>query len=221
MNDLKEILLNNNYPLDIIDHEFDKFNKYKQLNVDKQINPNEKIKYLSLPYINDKSEIIGRKIQNLVKDYFINIKLRVAFKAPATISSHFPFKDYIDDPKKRSGVVYHLKCKTCNEDYIGKTIRICNTRLIEHEITQKSSHVHQHHIQPGHEIDFDNVIILDRADNDLKLTYKEMLYIRKFKPTLNKQEDLYTLIIRNVQQDNSTTRDIQKYLNKKTSKSNN
>ena len=32
---------------------------------------------------------------------------------------------------------------------------------------------------PGHEIDFENVEILDHADNSLKLSYKEMLYIRK------------------------------------------
>ena len=42
-----------------------------------------------------------------------------------------------------------------------------------------------------------------------------MLYIRKLKPTLNKQveSELFTLIIRNVQLDNSITRDAQKYLN--------
>jgi hypothetical protein len=47
-----------------------KFEKYKMLNVDKIPNPNEKIKYLSIPFINDKSEIIGRKIQEAVKRAF-------------------------------------------------------------------------------------------------------------------------------------------------------
>ena len=44
-----------------------------------------------------------------------------------------------------------------------------------------------------------------------------MLYIRKLKPTLNKQieSELFTLIIRNVQLENSVTRDVQKHLNKK------
>ena len=53
------------------------------LNVDKIPNPNEKIKYLSIPFINDKSEIIGRKIQEAVNEHFTNINLRVAFKSPA------------------------------------------------------------------------------------------------------------------------------------------
>ena len=70
---------------------------------------------------------------------------------------------------------------------------------------------YQHHIQEGHEMDFDNVKILDRASNDLKLQYKEMLYIRKLNPSLNKQtnSELFTLIIRNIQQENSITRDFQ------------
>jgi hypothetical protein len=70
------------------------------LNVDKIPNPNEKIKYLSIPFINDKSEIIGRKIQEAVNEHFTNINLRVAFKSPATLGSHFPFKDKVIDPSK-------------------------------------------------------------------------------------------------------------------------
>ena len=68
--------------------------------------------------------------------------------------------------------------------------------------------------------DFDNVEIIDRADTIRKLEYKEMLYIRKLKPQLNKQieSELFTLIIRNVQLENSITRDFQKNLNKNKNK---
>ena len=97
MEELRELLIKNNYPQQVIDKEFDKFEKYKMLNVDKIPNPNEKIKYLSIPFINDKSEIIGRKIQEAVKEHFTNINLRVAFKSPATLGSHFPFKDKVTD----------------------------------------------------------------------------------------------------------------------------
>ena len=76
--------------------------------------------------------------------------------------------------------------------------------------------VSQHNILDGHEIDFEGVEILDTASIALKLQYKEMLYIRKLKPTLNKQveSELFCLIIQNVQQTDSVTRDIQKYLKK-------
>jgi hypothetical protein len=219
MEELRELLIKNNYPQQVIDKEFEKFEKYKMLNVDKIPNPNEKIKYLSIPFINDKSEIIGRKIQEAVKEHFTNINLRVAFKSPATLGSHFPFKDKVIDPSKLSMVVYHLKCKNCKADYIGQTKRICDVRMKDHQ-TDKNSHVYEHHNIPGHEIDFENVEILDRADTIRKLEYKEMLYIRKYKPTINKQTEgeLFTLIIRNVKLESSIERDIQKYLKKPNNK---
>ena len=78
------------------------------------------------------------------------------------------------------------------------------------------SHDIEHHNLPGHEIYFENVEILDRSDTTKKFELKEMLYIRKFKPTLNKQleSELFTLIIRNVKLEISLTRDSQKYLTK-------
>ena len=65
---------------------------------------------------------------------------------------------------------------------------------------------------PGYEIDFENVEILDRADTTRKLEYKEILFIRKLKPTINKQTEgeLFTLIMRNVKLESSMERDIQK-----------
>ena len=171
---------------------------------------------MSLPYVNDKSEIVARKIKNIVKEHFQKIHLRIAFKAPAELGDHFPFKDKVNDPSKLSGVVYHLKCKNCPDSYIGMTTRACSIRMDEHKKDNKS-HVFQHNVLEGHEIDFDNVQIIDRANTELKLQYKEMLYIRKLAPTLNKQlnSELFTLIIRNVQLENSITRDIQKYVKNK------
>ena len=78
-------------------------------------------------------------------------------------------------------------------------------------MSDPNSHVYQHEKETGHKMDFDNIKILDRASNDLKLQYKEMLYIRK----LNQMNsELFSLIIRNVKQDDSITKDIQKYLKK-------
>jgi hypothetical protein len=55
--------------------------------------------------------------------------------------------------------------------------------------TDKNSHVFENHNIPGHEIDFENVVILDRADTVRKLESKEMPYIRKLKQTINKQTE--------------------------------
>jgi len=71
---------------------------------DKLIDEGMKTKYLSLPYINDKSEIISRNHKKLVKQYYPKINLRVAFKSPAQLDDHFPFKDQVIDPNKQSNV---------------------------------------------------------------------------------------------------------------------
>ena len=110
-------------------------------------------------------------------------------------------------------MVYQINCKNCEASYIGKTERICNIRFEEHKKDANSA-LFRHKLETNHEIDFEEPKILDRASNDLKLQYKEMLYIRKLKPSLNTQEnsELFTLIIRNAQLKTSITRDIGKYV---------
>ena len=44
MEDLRNLLIDNNYPPHIVDNEFKRFEKYKQLNVERSPNPDEKIK---------------------------------------------------------------------------------------------------------------------------------------------------------------------------------
>jgi len=126
--------------------------------------------------------------------------MQVVFKAPRVLGDRFSFKNRPKDIEKQSLVVYHIRCKggtdsegrriECNEDYIGKTERILHFRLREHRGEASASNesaVHKHQEETGHEIDFENVEILDRADNDFKLQYKELMHIDKRKPTLNQQ----------------------------------
>ena len=102
----------------------------------------------------------------------------------------FPFKDKPDNIKSQSLDVYHLKCNNCEANYIGKSKRILNLRINEHEDENKevlsalAAHTKEN---KGHSIDHDNIKILDRASNDQKLVWKEMLHIRKLKPSLNSQ----------------------------------
>jgi predicted GIY-YIG superfamily endonuclease len=156
-------------------------------------------------------------MSKLVSENFSDTKLIVAFKPPSDLGKQFPFKDKVD---QETLVVYHIKCKNCNANYIGKTLRNINKRISEHQTrdTAISRHAEEH----NHEFDFENVEIIDKADNNRQLELKEMLHIRKHRPTLNTQEnsELFTLIIRNVQKANDITCDRQRYVNKKTSKIN-
>ena len=117
---------------------------------------------------------------------FPTIDLRVVYVAPTDLSKQFKFKDTVDEIEKQSLVVYYIKCKDCNADYIGKTERLLFHRIKEHK-TQKTSSIYQHQLSTGHTIDYDNVQILDRADSDRKLQLKEVMHIDKRKPSLNIQ----------------------------------
>ena len=74
-----------------------------------------------MPYLNEKSEIIGKRLTEFVNDYFDKVNLRVAFRAKAQLRDLFPFKDKVTDPRQQSKVEYHIKCKDCDYDYIGET----------------------------------------------------------------------------------------------------
>jgi hypothetical protein len=167
------------------------FAKYIEKPKDNEI----KTKYLSIPHINDKSEEIAIKLKNLIRDFYPQVNLRVAFKSPAQLGDHFPFKYRVIDPSRQALVVYHVKCNECDEDYIGMSIRILNQRVFEHN-NDPDSHVLKHQKIKGHKMDFDNIRILDKASNQLKLQYKEMLYIRKMNPSINMQmnSSLFSLI---------------------------
>ncbi len=76
---------------------------------------------------------------------------------------------------------------TTTAEYIGKTERILAHRIKEHAKSTTSA-CYQHAIEnPTHQMDYDNIRIIDRASNDFKVRMKELLHILHTKPELNKQ----------------------------------
>ena len=153
---------------------------------------------MKLPYSGPNCENFSEKLKKLVEKNYNSVKLRVAFTAPSDLSKHFKFKDKITEVEKQSLVVYHIKCKECKENYIGKTERILSYRIKEHQSPKKDkkgnyeSSVYAHHAKTGHVIDWEGIEILDRADSDPKLRVKEILHIDKKKPSLNIQVNSQT-----------------------------
>ncbi|CAF0735031.1 unnamed protein product [Brachionus calyciflorus] len=102
-----------------------------------------------------------------------------------------PVKIYVLDHnikknEDKSLVVYNIKCKNCEANYIGKCKRILSYRISEHKKSSESSCC-QHESNTRHTMDYDNIEIIDKADTDMKLRIKELLHILKRKPSLNKQ----------------------------------
>ena len=87
----------------------------------------------------------------------------------------------------QAGVIYKIECKTCKQFYIGKSKRILQHRINEHNHPDKDSAIQSHKSETGHEIDASDIVILDRANCEYKLLLKEPMNINKLKPELNVQ----------------------------------
>ena len=84
----------------------------------------------------------------------------------------------------------------CLESYIGETERSLKKRFQEHKRpSSTSSEVSKHiHIEsPGHQVDIEEVQILDREPRYFERGVKEAIYIRANKPSLNKDGGRYKL----------------------------
>ena len=74
-------------------------------------------------------------------------------------------KDKIPAEKKK-GVVYEVKCKDCQESYVGETLRSMTVRLKEHERHTKNSRIDlsavaEHARMNNHEIDWSDARIVN------------------------------------------------------------
>lgn len=204
MRKLRAILEKNDYPSNVIDAEFAKFMKSKSnrtplQNVQQQV-PTVK-RFLVLPYVHKKAEKFADELKQLVNVNYPQVDFNIAFQTPSNIEQLFPFKDNVKKAEDRSLVVYRIECKQCGAAYIGKTERILYHRIREHKNGTESSCKQHEMNNEGHLMDYENVKIIDKADNDHKLRVKELLHIVKEKPELNKQlnsqssHELRTLIV--------------------------
>ena len=195
---LRATLRKNEYPEQIIEKEISKFITNRQSReatkepVTESQDPNNQIpkqkKFIVLPYTNPKAGNFAQRLTTRFNNTFEQVDLKIAFKAPSEIGKLFPFKDNIKEKRLKSLVVYKITCETCNQSYIGKTERILEHRIKEHNNPNKDSAIQTHKKEnPTHRINAENVEIIDRADNNFKLMVKEMLQINKLKPQLNTQ----------------------------------
>ena len=135
----------------------------------------------------------------LVNKYFPQIEYNLMFKTPRSIKNFFSFKDK-KEHDLRSKIVYKIKWRDCDSFCIGKTVRHLKTRLNEHKQCQtgnKQPSVSDNANSLGHEIDWNNVEIIDEAKTDKQLLLKEMLHINILEPKMIKQlnSELFCIII--------------------------
>jgi len=180
------IFNNINKRLKYLSHKSSNNNNKKCAQDNEQDNVEKKGGFIRVPFINSATRSfinIARK-NNLNTIFTINNKLTNFIKTG---------KDNIER-MKHSGVVYKISCNNCDATYVGQTKRQLNTRVKEHKLDIKKttgppSVISQHRLTNNHDFKWDDIDILDKERKYHNRLVSEMIYIKKQKNSINKQND--------------------------------
>ena len=141
-----------------------------------------------MPYVRGVSEQIRRVLGNydipsFFKPYNTIRQLLVRPKDPV-------------DKERVVGPVYHIKCDTCGEDYVGETGCSLKTRFDQHrrpssKSSEVSRHLHSH--SPPHSISLADTKVLNVDLRWYERGVKEAIHIKTGRPSLNKDGGRVTL----------------------------
>ena len=124
----------------------------------------------------------------LIKRYCNDLDIKLVFSS-FKIGNMFGVKDPIPGGL-RLRVVYKFACAGCNACYVGETARHFSTRVREHLVSDRASHVFKHLQNSEHcraLCSADCFHILDHASMSFQLKIKEAIHIQREKPSLNQQ----------------------------------
>ena len=141
--------------------------------------------FVTIPYIEGLSEKLRRA--------FRTAGVSTTFKPQNTLRSALVAPKDRTEPFKQSGIVYQIACADCDASYIGESARKLEKRLSEHKSTAGSSKsaVREHVVRSkGHQIDWENVKVLEREQKEFSRRVLEAIQIRTQKPRLNRDQGL-------------------------------
>ena len=192
---LKKLFIKNGYPSKFVDKCIFKFMNKKFAPISTVLTVPKKELNIILPYLGKNSLILKT---NLTKTFSKNLrfcKVRVIFKTASTLKSYFRFKNVVPEVL-RSCQIYKFTCGRCNASYIGKTFRHMKVRISEHQGVSPrtgkrvkgtmSTSVRDHMLFCDHSVSYHDFSVLGRESSHYLLETKESLFIKRDKPTLNK-----------------------------------
>ena len=122
-------------------------------------------------------------------------KVKIVFKTSNRLKNYFNFKYVVPEPL-RSCQIYNFTCGSCNASYIGKTFRHMKVRVSDHQGVSPrtgkhlkgtlSTSVRDHMLDCNHVVAWDDFKVLGRESNHWLLEIKESLFIKRDRPSLNK-----------------------------------
>ena len=171
-------------------------NKLSKNSTPKENSNKESTTYHKLQYIGDISVRTKKKIGELCKRFGKNTDIN-AVLTPFKIGSLISSRDRLPNAL-RSFVVYKFTCAGCQSCYIGETRCHLATRIKEHLVTDKKSHIMKHLL--GNKTckklcDESCFQIIDYASSRFRLKIKEALHINWQKPDLNQQKEHVNITI--------------------------
>ena len=168
------------YPPYLIDKQIKLFlnNKLSENDAPKENSNKKKLTTHKLPYIGDISVRTNKKIGELCKRFSKKTDVNIV-STPFKIGCLFSSKDRLPNAL-RSFVVYKFTCAGCQSCYIGETRRHLTTRMKEHLVTDKKSHIMKHLL--GNKTckslcDEGCFQVIDYASTPFRLKVKEALHI--------------------------------------------
>jgi len=161
----------------------DKKAKSGETKSDCEDTPNKRV-FVTLPFVGGVSERLRRA--------FNSAGVTTSFKPQGTLRRSLVAPKDKTEKEKLSGVVYGVKCSDCDSQYIGESGRKLEKRITEHKSKAASSKsaIREHVVNSGHQIDWDNIKVLDREPKEFPRRVREAIYIKKEGPRLNRDKGL-------------------------------
>ena len=159
--------------------------KSKKIPHPKKSSGQRSLGHVTIPYVQGISEAISRKIRKA------GVSAHV--RPINTIRQQLVRPKDKEKPENKCGIVYEIPCKNCDAKYVGETERALKKRITEHK--RPSSPVGSHLKHHGHELDQENIKIVDREDRWFERGVREAIHIRSRSPSLNRDQGRHQLPI--------------------------
>ena len=161
----------------------------------------KEVHIISLPYKREKEQNIMKPLNNTLSNVLPDGHGTKIVYTGKKLGSFFSMND---ETKKQHqhDFIYYIECpeSTCSENEIGKVARQLQERVDEHAGKDSNSHMLQHVHQSGHvAVSINNFRIVKRGFKNQKMKWKisEALLIKKYRRSLNKQENSAPLMLFN------------------------
>ena len=201
---LVNFFYDNGYPKSLIYKQIHKYIKNVLYPI-KPVPTVEKRKvYASIGYYGKFSENLKTELTNFVERFYPHVDFRLCLVNGFTISSLFPYKDFLP-LELRSSIVYKYSCAHCaSGTYVGSTMRAAYMRFAEHEGISfctgkklnhpKQSSIREHTAKCG-SFNRKNFNVIGHEKSEVFLRILESLHIHKEKPELNDTQSAFPLCI--------------------------